>query len=126
MSRYERIYAINREDWHTCYYCGDIEDVGDYIPPRAVAECFSADGGHADYLIVPCCLECSRLGADEPHGKLEHRATYIRARLKERYAKDWERSQVWNKSEVAELIEEDGETSIARSASAIRVYLLKA
>ncbi len=118
-ARYSRIYALNRDDWNRCFYCGDISTELDHVPPLVTIEFFDMTREQADFFLVPSCNECNLLGGSEPHGLLETRAEYIRQKLKRRNSKLWRQIQLWTKSEVDEFIETEGETSITRVLSAI-------
>lgn len=117
--RYSRIYATDPSFWNVCYYCGDIANEEDHVPPISTVEFFDISREPADYFLVPCCRECNLLGSTEPHGLLDERADYIREKLKKKNRKKWRQSQLWTKEEVDDFYAIEGETSISRSLKAI-------
>lgn len=84
-----------------CYYCGDIADSLDHVPPRAIRKALLDSGVITDYDIkdVTACRDCnSRIGADAPFN-LTDRKRLVKERLRKKYAKllkapDWSDSEL--------------------------------
>jgi uncharacterized membrane protein YheB (UPF0754 family) len=118
LPRYRRLHAIEAEFYHRCYYCGDIANAEDYIPPLARAR---TPGSYADaqFFISPSCDECKALGGIHPHTTIEQRAKHIRQALKKKYAASYKKTMLWSRQEVEQMIAEDGLTNITRSLKAV-------
>ncbi|CAH0990936.1 hypothetical protein SIN8267_01037 [Sinobacterium norvegicum] len=118
LSRYQRLRAIDAEFYHRCYYCGDIANTEDYIPPLARART-PGSYPNAQFFISPSCSECKTLGGINPHVSIEQRAKYIRQALKKKYAATYKKTMLWSREEVETMIADDGMTNITRSLKAV-------
>lgn len=88
MKRYHSLYKRISTNWDRCYYCGDIAETLDHVPPISCADL------RENHILIPCCRDCNvRLG-NVFLIEIEDRCKYICKSLKRKHKKvlnmpDW-------------------------------------
>ncbi len=81
---------------HQCYYCGDVADTIDHVPPQVSRPNLMMLGLWKRYpfVEVQCCRECNTLLGCRPLWTLTERKKFIKKALRKRYSRylsipDW-------------------------------------
>jgi len=88
-----------------CYYCGDLADTKDHVPPVSAAYSFGADyftEKKIPLLKVPACRSCNLLLGSLPYWTLGSRVKYLYERIQKKYHKILA-SEEWDDEELEEL-----------------------
>tara|TARA_Y100000590_G_C15537996_1_gene945807 strand:- start:41 stop:661 length:621 start_codon:yes stop_codon:yes gene_type:complete len=94
-----KLYCPDDRKRFICFYCGLPADTVDHVPPLNCVLNLRAEYENLNYLRVPSCGECNRLGSDEPHIEPFERKDFIQAKIREKYKKylkapDWEEEEI--------------------------------
>jgi hypothetical protein len=91
------------ERYAGCYYCGELCDNKDHVPPlnwiesQRVAEWIKR--GY-ELLLVKSCASCNSLLGDKPLFTLADRAQHVAEELEKKYERD---SALWSNEEIKEM-----------------------
>ncbi|MCM2681164.1 hypothetical protein [Echinimonas agarilytica] len=99
-ANYQRLIAINSEDFNCCFYCGCVATEYDLAPPTSIRNVIQP---HSDNLEIPACRECHQLLKHEPSGLLGRRIDVVKDKLAKKYARAISVYQMWDASELNEL-----------------------
>ena len=98
--RYTKLIPVNSEDEFRCFYCGEIADTLDHIPPLSLAENYSQNHNH---VLVRCCSECNDIAYNENHSCIEDRIDFIKSKMTKKYKKKIAVASKWNDQDLSEV-----------------------
>lgn len=100
---YRLVIAVNRQDFHTCFYCGCVVCEYDHAPPLRHAKYYLETREEADFYRVPACKECFDFLKPEKSALLGQRFDLVKKKLAQKYKRAIRIYEMWDHDEVHEL-----------------------
>lgn len=85
---------------HTCFYCGEVADTVDHVPPISMYYDYMALYDEHKPIMVPSCRECNTLLGDSLQSNIYERFGELKKRLTKQLMKYLRYEQLWDDDSV--------------------------